>query len=236
MCHYHIVITAESGDIECLLVMDVLPSNGTLPYTIILSLQPNHHFNVTITAYNSYGNVSCSISISKSHLTSQVSQFSFFFPTNTGTHDVIAAYFNLSYGTDIACVYNAASYAIGCLVNLTNIANGISYCVTVQRFSNVYVSNLSLCQSSNTTFGAGRYLVKVYDIANDGNISELPAVVQEISFEEPTKIVFESSLSCIKLGIILLIISLECAMYPIISHTFKFLVLVVLISLMLGPI
>ena len=115
-----------------------------------------------------------------------------------GTYDVIGIQFNTSFWTDISCVFNAGSYAIGCLVNLTNIANGISYFITVQRFPNVniIVHKLSLCQSFNFTFGDGKYSVKVYDIAKDGNISTLPAVVEEILIKASTAMILDSSHSC----------------------------------------
>ena len=110
---------------------------------------------------------------------------------------MIAIYFNTSYWTDVSCVFNAGSYAIGCLVNLTSVVNEtIAYCVIIQRLGYASINNFSMCRSSNTTFCAGRYLVRVYDITKDGNISTLPAVVDEILFEEPTTIFLEPSLSC----------------------------------------
>ena len=72
VCHYNIVIISESGDIGHFPSVDTLPSNGTWPYIFTLSLQPHHHFNVTITAYNSYGTVFTSIAISKSHYITHV--------------------------------------------------------------------------------------------------------------------------------------------------------------------
>ncbi|KAL5502830.1 hypothetical protein EMCRGX_G009665 [Ephydatia muelleri] len=153
----------------------VLHSNGKVPSVFSLPLQPNQHFNITIIAYNSYENVS--------------------FNTSVSTHSVIAVNFSTTAGTEFTCIFNSGSHAIGCLMHLTYIANGFTYYIALQRLSNVTESNLSVFRSSNATLGAGTYLLKAYDIENDGSISKLPAVITYVLLETHAKLVIEPSFS-----------------------------------------
>ena len=97
-----------------------------------------------------------------------------------GTHSVIAINVSIASRTEITCIFHADSHAIGCLIHMTNIANGITHCIALQRFSNVSLSDLPICQSRNVTLDTGRYLLQVYDIETRGEISAVPAVVDEI--------------------------------------------------------
>ena len=93
---------------------------------------------------------------------------------------MIAVNINTTSGTETTCIFNAGSHAIGCLINLTNIANANTYCVAYPRFSNASLIVLPLCQSHNITIDAGRYWLHVYDIDGEGVIPTLPAVIDEI--------------------------------------------------------
>ena len=96
-------------------------------------------------------------------------------------------------GTEIKCIFNAGSYAIGCLINLTNMANGITYCIASQRFSNLSLSAFPMFQLCNLTVDAGRYLLTVYDIERDGKISTLPAVIEEVQLLGTFATIYETS-------------------------------------------
>ena len=102
-----------------------------------------------------------------------------------GTHDVVDVYVNISSRAEIKCecIFNAGSYALGCLVNLTNIAKGVTFCIVSQRFS--YISVSTSCKISNETVETGRYLLMVYDIIRDGTLSTLPAIIEEILITVP---------------------------------------------------
>ena len=175
----------------------VLHSNGKVPSVFSLPLQPNQHFNITIIAYNSYENVSFNTSVSKKLFHAQKAIFlNLYFCT--GTHSVIAVNFSTTAGTEFTCIFNSGSHAIGCLMHLTYIANGFTYYIALQRLSNVTESNLSVFRSSNATLGAGTYLLKAYDIENDGSISKLPAVITYVLLETHAKLVIEPSFSRMK--------------------------------------
>ena len=169
------------------LVVKVVSSNATSPYTFILSLQPNHHFNITIIAYNSNGNISFNTSLSKvlQYFTYHAYSIQSLYHTHMymylGTHGVIDMQINW---TGIICIYNAGSYAIGCLANLTDLVNGMTYCIVALRFFNV--STNPLCQSSKNGLSAGWYMLKVYDILSDGNLAPLPAIIEDILIDAPT--------------------------------------------------
>ena len=75
-------------------------------------------------------------------------------------------------------------------------AKAITYCIALQRFSNVSLSVLPTCQTRNVVFDAGRYLLQVYDIERNGEISTLPAVIHEILLGTSRTIVLEPSVSC----------------------------------------
>ena len=115
-----------------------------------------------------------------------------------GTHSVIAVNISTTSENDITCVFNVASHAIGCFINLTNMASGITYCIALQRFSNLSGNRFPVFQSCNKTYVAGRYLLKLYDVEKDGNISELPAVIQEVVLGISDTMIQESTLSGIK--------------------------------------
>ena len=97
-----------------------------------------------------------------------------------GTHSVIAVNISTTSGTEIKCIYNAGSHAIGCFIQLTNMANGVTYCLALQRFPNSSLSNFPIFQSCNASFEDGRYLLKAYDIEKDGNVTQLPAATEEV--------------------------------------------------------
>ena len=180
------MIKSEDGNLQYL-VGKVVSSNATSPYTFTLSLQQNHHFNITTIAYNSHGNASFSTSLSKVlqyfmyHAYSIQSLYHTHMYMYLGTHGVIDMQINW---TEIICIYNAGSYAIGCLVNLTDLVNGMTYCIVACRFSNVSTS--PLCQPSKNDLSAGWYMLKVYDILSDGNLAPLPAIIEDIFIELPT--------------------------------------------------
>ncbi|KAL5488562.1 hypothetical protein EMCRGX_G017518 [Ephydatia muelleri] len=73
--------------------------------TIIVSLPPNKHFNLTITAYNGYGKTSTAVVIT--------------------TFDVVGVSVNSSSPMGLVCLFNTGSLAKGCLVYLTDTDTGV---------------------------------------------------------------------------------------------------------------
>ena len=189
VCSYSIFYKSEFGDLVHLITY-VLPSNEALPHKLMLSLHPNQHFNLTIISYNSYGYCVFNTSVSKNLKLVNTYRLlalhfnSIFLYFCIGTHSVSAVNVSIASGAIIACIFNPGSQAIGCFINLTNVANGITYCITFQRFSNVTINN-SIFQSCNATFNAGRYVFQVYDIERGGEISLFPAVVSVIHLITP---------------------------------------------------
>ena len=96
---------------------------------------------------------------------------------------MIAVNLSSTSGSDIKCIFHPQSHAIGCFINLTNVANGITYCIALQRFLNSSESNFHIFQSCSPWFESGRYLLKAYDIENDGNVSKHPAITEEVILE-----------------------------------------------------
>lgn len=111
---------------------------------------------------------------------------------------MVAVNVSTTSGTEIRCIYNLGSNAIGCLINLTYMANGKTYCIVLQRHSNISENNGFGYQSCNATFGAGNYLLKAYDIEKDGHTSNLPAVIEEVLLDPCAKMVPEKSFSRMK--------------------------------------
>ena len=129
---------------------------------------------------------------------------------------MIAVNVSTGFGTEITCIFYPGSYAIGCLINFTNLANEITYCIALQRFSNISASELHIFQSCNAKFDAGRYLLKVYDIERDGEISTLPAVIEEVLIDSLSTAVLMPSLTRKKqsnIGYINLFTFLSCIIY-----------------------
>ena len=108
---------------------------------------------------------------------------------------MVAVNLSSASGSDIKCIFHPNSHAIGCLINLTNVANGITSCIALQRFLNSSESNFHIFQSCNPWFESGRYLLQAYDIANDGNVSKRPAITEEVILETFEKMVPEPSFS-----------------------------------------
>ena len=115
---------------------------------------------------------------------------------------MVAVNVSTTSGTEITCVYNLGSTAIGCLINLTYMANGITYCIVLQRHSNISENNGFGYQFCNATFGAGKYLLMAYDIEKDGNASKLPAVIEEVLLDPCATMVPEKSFSRMKQSIV----------------------------------
>ncbi|KAL5488584.1 hypothetical protein EMCRGX_G017551 [Ephydatia muelleri] len=136
-----------------------LPSLYKDQPTITVSLPPNKHFNLTITAYNGYGNTSTTVVIS--------------------TFDVVSVSVNTSSPMRLVCLFNTGSLARGCLVYLTDTDTSVTYCRVVWRSLDT-PDNLSLCPSSNGPLCTGVYSVEVYDIERDGSVSSVPALAGEI--------------------------------------------------------
>eukprot|EP00731_Ephydatia_muelleri_P019271 Em0012g96a len=82
-----------------------LPSLYKDQPTITASLPPNKHFNLTITAYNGYGNTSTTVVIS--------------------TFDVVCVSVNTSSPMGLVCLFNTGSLARGCLMYLTDTDTGV---------------------------------------------------------------------------------------------------------------
>eukprot|EP00731_Ephydatia_muelleri_P019235 Em0012g60a len=127
--------------------------------TITVFLPPNKHFNLTITAYNGYGNTSTTVVIS--------------------TFDVVGVSVNTSSLMGLVCLFNTGSLARGCLVYLTDTDTGVTYCRVVWRSLDIPV-DMSLCPSCNGPLSTGVYSVEVYDIERDGSVSSVPALAGEI--------------------------------------------------------
>ena len=106
---------------------------------------------------------------------------------------MIAVNLSSTSGSDIKCIFHPQSHAIGCFINLTNVANGITYCIALQRFLNSSESNFHI--SCSPWFESGRYLLQAYDIENDGNVSKRPAITEEVILETFEKMVPEPSFS-----------------------------------------
>lgn len=133
-----------------------LQSNQTYPYTYMMSLLPNRKFNLMVIAFNRYGSIG--------------------FTTSISTNAVIAVKVNTSFPIEIKCIFNAASNAIGCYLNLTHLVTGITSCIALPRFPNAFLlASFSLCQSLYTLM-TGKYLLEAYDIEKDGSVSNVPAL------------------------------------------------------------
>ncbi|KAL5488558.1 hypothetical protein EMCRGX_G017513 [Ephydatia muelleri] len=123
---------------------------------ITVSLPPNKHFNLTITAYNDTSTTFV-----------------------TSTFDVVGVSVNTSSPMGLVCLFNTGSLARGCLVYLTDTDTGVTCCRVVWRSLDTPV-NMSLCSSSNGPLSTGVYSVEVYDIERDGSVSSVPALAGEI--------------------------------------------------------
>ena len=64
MCSYEMVLVAGQ-DVFTIPPLQPFPSLYKDQAAITVSLPPNKHFNLTITAYNGYGNTSTTVVISK---------------------------------------------------------------------------------------------------------------------------------------------------------------------------
>ena len=62
------MVIVSKQDVFTIPPLQSFPSLYKDQYTITVSLPPNKHFNLTITAYNGYGNISTTVAISKSIL------------------------------------------------------------------------------------------------------------------------------------------------------------------------
>ena len=82
--------------------------------------------------------------------------------------------------TQVACIFNEGSPAIGCLIFLRSMVKEMMYCIARQRNSSISTSDFPIFQTCTAKFAAGRYWLHVYDIERDGGISTLPAVEKEI--------------------------------------------------------
>ena len=96
-----------------------------------------------------------------------------------GTFDVVGVSVNISSPMGLVCLFNTGSLARGCLVYLTDIDTGVTYCKVVWRSLDT-PDNMSLCPSSNGPLSTGVYSVEVYDIERDGSVSSVPALAGEI--------------------------------------------------------
>ena len=96
-----------------------------------------------------------------------------------GTFDVVGVSVNSSSPMGLVCVFNTGSLARGCLVYLTDIGTGVTYCRVVWRSLDTPV-NMSLCPSSTDPLSTGVHSVEVYDIERDGSVSSVPALAGEI--------------------------------------------------------
>ncbi|KAL5488546.1 hypothetical protein EMCRGX_G017500 [Ephydatia muelleri] len=139
--------------------MKPLPSLYKDQSTITVSLPPNKHFNLTITAYNGYGNTSTTVVIT--------------------TFDVVGVSVNSSSPMELVCLFNTGSPARGCLVYLTDTDTGVTCCRVVWRSLDT-PANMSLCTSCNGPLSTGVYSVEVYDIERDWSVSSVPALAGEI--------------------------------------------------------
>eukprot|EP00731_Ephydatia_muelleri_P019289 Em0012g114a len=158
MCSYKMVLVA-GRDVFTIPPLKPFPSLYKDQSTITVSLPPNKHFNLTITAYNGYGNTSTTVVIS--------------------TFDVVVVSINTSSPMGLVCLFNTGSLARGCLVYLTDTDTGVTYCRVVWRSLDKPVST-SLCLSSNGPLSTRVYSVEVYDIERDGSVSSVPALAGEI--------------------------------------------------------
>ena len=120
---------------------------------------PNKHFNLTITAYNGYGNTSTTVVISKSILekTLLYTWSCATHPFLVGTFDVVGVSVNTSSPMGLVCLFNTGSLARGCLVYLTDTDTGVTYCRVVWRSLDIPV-DMSLCPSCNGPLSTGVYL------------------------------------------------------------------------------
>ena len=104
-------------------------------------------------------------------------------PFLVGTFDVVGVSVNTSSPTGLVCLFKPGSLARGCLVYLTDIATGVTYCMVVVRSVDTPV-NMSSCPSSpsspNCPLSTGVYSVEVYDIESDGGVSSVPALAGEV--------------------------------------------------------
>ena len=113
-----------------------------------------------------------------------------------GTHSVIAINASNASGTQVTCIFNEGSLAIGCLIVLTSTVKEITYCIAQQRDFNYSANDFPVFYACKAIlFDAGRYLLDVYDIERDGRISTSPAVKDEIIIEKSIAAVTELSVS-----------------------------------------
>ncbi|KAL5509436.1 hypothetical protein EMCRGX_G004811 [Ephydatia muelleri] len=136
--------------------VDVSQSSGT-PINITITLPSNKYFNVTVTAYNAYGNTTITFFIS--------------------TFELYDIYVNSS---DVVCKFYPGSLTRGCLVYITDTATNMTYCKVVARSAHVQV-NMSLCLlTANGSLNAGVYSIMAYDIKSDGTVPYVPAIMGAI--------------------------------------------------------
>ena len=114
------------------------------------------------------------------------------YPFLLGTFDVVGVSVNTSSPMGLVCLFNTGSLARGCLVYLTDIGTGVTYCRVVWRSLDTPV-NMSLCPTSNGPLGTGVYSVDVYDIERDGSVSSVPALAGEIVAMDGPSAVFRPS-------------------------------------------
>eukprot|EP00731_Ephydatia_muelleri_P019307 Em0012g132a len=154
-----LMVLAAGHDVFTIPPLQPFPSLYKDQSTITVSLPPNKHFNLTITAYNGYGNTSTTVVIS--------------------TFNVVGVSVNTSSPMGLVCLFNTGSLARGCLVYLTDTDTGVAYCRVVWRSLDTS-DNMSLCTSSKDLLSTGVYSVEVYDIERDGSVSSVPALAGEI--------------------------------------------------------
>ncbi|KAL5479785.1 hypothetical protein EMCRGX_G023363 [Ephydatia muelleri] len=159
VCYFKLVAAAVSDMLTFPYVKPIRSSQGYS--TISVSLLPNNHFNLTITAFNTNGNTSYTVSIN--------------------TYVILDITVNTSSIAGLVCKFNHASLAIGCLVTFMDNMTMASYCKVVQRFMKVPVKVLSCLSSYDGPLSRGVYSVLAYGIENDGSLSPVPAVVQTLT-------------------------------------------------------
>ena len=156
--------------------VDVSQSRGTR-INITITLPSNKYFNVTLTAYNAYGNTTTTLFISRLPVTLSLDIFNVYLwcASTIGTFELYDIDVNSS---DVVCKFYPGSLTRGCLVYITDIATKMVYCKVVPRSADIEV-NRSLCTfefSAPGLLNAGVYSIMAYDIKSDGTMPQVPAI------------------------------------------------------------
>ena len=140
--------------------------------TITVSLPPKKDFNLTITAYNGYGNTSTTVVISKSILEKKFCTFDHVHTSFPGRYILCCwclFHYLISHGTGVSLQHWITGQRVSGVSNRHRHRCSIS-CRVVWRSLDTPV-NISLCPPFNGPLSTGVYSIEVYAIERDGRLA-----------------------------------------------------------------